>query len=90
MPLPLYACKLSSNDNRASHSHNYRVREYKNFKWSQHISIINGPGVQIFYESGYHVTGHSVVRERVQKVLISLRKLLQSNIVAHAHLLHPV
>ena len=31
-----------------------------------------------------------MVVERVQKALISLRKMLQSSIVAHAHLLHPV
>ena len=33
---------------------------------------------------------YSVVMERVQKALISMCKMLQSSIVAHAHLLHPV
>ena len=31
-----------------------------------------------------------VVMEREQKALISMRKMLQSSIVAHVHLLHPV
>ena len=31
-----------------------------------------------------------MVMERVQKALISMHKMLQSSIVAHAHLLHPV
>ena len=31
-----------------------------------------------------------MVMERVQKALISIRKMLQSSIVVHAHLLHPV
>ena len=31
-----------------------------------------------------------MVMERVQKALISMCKMLQSSIVAHAHLLHPV
>ena len=33
---------------------------------------------------------HSVVMGGVQKALISMCKMLQSRIVAHAHLLHPV
>ena len=31
-----------------------------------------------------------MVMERVQKALISMRKMLQSSIVEHMHLLHPV
>ena len=31
-----------------------------------------------------------MVRERVQKALISMRKMLQCSIVVHAHSLHPV
>ena len=31
-----------------------------------------------------------MVREGVQKALISMHKMLQSSIVAHVHLLHPV
>ena len=31
-----------------------------------------------------------MVMERVQKALISMCKMLQSSIVVHAHLLHPV
>ena len=31
-----------------------------------------------------------MVMERVQKALISMRKMLQSSIVVHLHLLHPV
>ena len=31
-----------------------------------------------------------MVLERVQKALISMHKMLQSSIVAHAHLLHPI
>ena len=31
-----------------------------------------------------------MARERVHKALISMRKMLQSSIVVHAHMLHPV
>ena len=31
-----------------------------------------------------------MIRERVQKALISMCKILQSSIVVHAHLPHPV